>query len=62
VFTQLFQPALHIVESDAFGDVVHEEGTDGPPVVGACDCAIPFLKEGEEGGRVGGREGGVSTF
>jgi hypothetical protein len=44
VVAQLAQPALHVLVGQVLGDVVHQEGTDGPAVVpgGRC-CGNNFL-------------------
>lgn len=43
---QLLQPPGHVLEREALADVVDEQSTDGAPVVGRGDGAIPFLARG----------------
>lgn len=40
---QLLQPPRDVLEREALADVVDEERTDGAPVVGRSDGAVPLL-------------------
>ena len=43
VVPQFFQPPLDVLKGPVFGNIVDQEGPDGPPVVGTGDGAVAFL-------------------